>query len=149
MAFSSSLRTEEDSHWEQLCHSELRPVSVGTALSCSHCGKEDVVLKICGKCKQVAYCGAECHKTAWKTGHKQECGEPFCIGEVLAKAFAADHESDWPGVLKWKGRMEWLMEGCTEKAMLKRGRPLCRSVGSLVVADSPDRNAAHYRLNNL
>ena len=30
-------------------------------------------LKICGRCRQVAYCSRNCQKAAWKRGHKKEC----------------------------------------------------------------------------
>ena len=41
--------------------------------SCS--ARESTVLqfKVCGACKQAAYCCTEHHKTHWKAGHKQEC----------------------------------------------------------------------------
>ncbi|GAQ83110.1 hypothetical protein KFL_001360070 [Klebsormidium nitens] len=29
--------------------------------------------KVCAQCKLVVYCSAECQKSAWKEGHKQEC----------------------------------------------------------------------------
>lgn len=31
---------------------------------------------LCGKCKEVGYCGALHQKIDWKTGHKEQCGQP-------------------------------------------------------------------------
>ena len=46
---------------------------------CFHCGGKDisrggaVKLRTCARCRQVWFCGKECMKAAWKSGHKEEC----------------------------------------------------------------------------
>lgn len=44
---------------------------------CHHCGKapgpEAARFKICGGCRAVRFCGAECQRAGWKA-HKAECG---------------------------------------------------------------------------
>lgn len=45
---------------------------------CSYCNKiynnKKQKLQVCGKCRQVKYCGKECQKSDWKK-HKLECGQ--------------------------------------------------------------------------
>ncbi|KAI9034594.1 hypothetical protein DFJ74DRAFT_700972 [Hyaloraphidium curvatum] len=41
--------------------------------ACGWCGKEVRGLKSCGRCKMVAYCGAECQRADWQR-HKAVCG---------------------------------------------------------------------------
>lgn len=36
---------------------------------------------MCGKCKEVGYCGALHQKIDWKNGHKEQCGHPENILE--------------------------------------------------------------------
>ena len=74
-----------------------------SAAGCSHCGKQDVSLKKCGRCKQASYCGAECQKGAWKAGHKTVC---LPLQEVMELVIAAYESSNWRGVLKWENRIE-------------------------------------------
>ena len=39
---------------------------------CSYCGKQDIRMKLCARCKSVSYCSAECQRSAWST-HKLSC----------------------------------------------------------------------------
>jgi hypothetical protein len=78
--------------------------------TCSHCGKRGAALKLCSRCKQASYCGAECQNAAWKK-HKKTCAPPLSLGEVRGRVAAAWVARDWRGVLKWEWRMEELMEG--------------------------------------
>ena len=43
--------------------------------TCAWCNKGGGKLSLsrCGGCKSVSYCSAECQRTHWKKGHKQEC----------------------------------------------------------------------------
>jgi len=77
---------------------------------CSHCGKHSVSLKRCLGCLQASYCGAECQKAARKL-HKKMCARRE---EVFLQVMAASDAADAPGVLRWEGRMEELMEGVTD-----------------------------------
>lgn len=44
--------------------------------TCDYCKKGSTVkLKLCSRCKQVAYCGSECQKAAWPA-HKRQCKAP-------------------------------------------------------------------------
>ncbi|KAJ1494554.1 hypothetical protein T484DRAFT_1877476 [Baffinella frigidus] len=104
--------------------------AVSAASSCSHCGTQDVALKRCARCGQEAYCGVECQKAAWRGGHKKDCKAPQPQApqpqareetplpdkfqrrmEIYQKVVASDNAKNWPGVLKWEGSMEELMEG--------------------------------------
>jgi hypothetical protein len=53
----------------------------GAWAACSHCGQAAAKLRLCGGCKQRQYCGQECQRAAWKSGHRGEC-------KVLARAEA-------------------------------------------------------------
>lgn len=44
----------------------------GTVAKCDHCGKAGDGLLVCGGCRKVRYCGAECQKAARKE-HKKDC----------------------------------------------------------------------------
>jgi len=101
-------------------------MEAGRAL-CSHCGT-CVKLKLCARCKEVAYCGAECQKAAWR-GHKGTCAPPQPVGDTDAfnakqedlehvwnQVQAAERVDDWKGVLRWEGRMEELMENQPDSA---------------------------------
>ena len=47
------------------------------ARACAHCGAvsgtDGVRLKKCDRCRKARYCGRQCQKAAWKSGHKEEC----------------------------------------------------------------------------
>jgi hypothetical protein len=77
--------------------------------SCAHCGKQGDDLKRCVTCKKVWYCGKECQQAGWK-GHKRACAIlAVPVHQVLRNAEAAYGAQDWPGVLKWEGRLEELL----------------------------------------
>jgi hypothetical protein len=78
--------------------------------NCSHCGKHGSALKRCSRCRQAAYCGAECQKAGWKL-HKTTCAPQLPLNDVLNKVKTASVTQDWREVLKWAGRMEELLEG--------------------------------------
>ena len=83
---------------------------------CANCGRVDLALKKCVRCKQASYCGAECQKAAWKQ-HKKACEPPKePLEEVRAQLNASFTAADWPGVLKWEGRLDELMEGRPDAA---------------------------------
>lgn len=42
------------------------------AKSCVKCGKSDIKLKLCAKCKDLYYCSRECQVADWKV-HRDEC----------------------------------------------------------------------------
>ena len=42
---------------------------------CDACGKSDVQVSNCAKCRQAAYCSVACQKAAWPT-HKAVCVAP-------------------------------------------------------------------------
>ena len=76
------------------------------AASCAHCGTQDVALQRCSICKHVWYCGAQCQKKSW-TAHKKTCAS---LEDAYQQFRAANAAGDWHGVLKWKGRMEEMMQ---------------------------------------
>jgi len=43
-------------------------------VKCMKCGKVDIKMDVCARCKDVHYCGKECQKRDWKI-HKQYCVE--------------------------------------------------------------------------
>ncbi|KAK7681331.1 hypothetical protein QCA50_015422 [Cerrena zonata] len=49
-------------------------ISIATD-SCGSCGKREVKLSRCSKCKKVAYCGRDCQTADWKS-HKAACHAP-------------------------------------------------------------------------
>jgi tetratricopeptide (TPR) repeat protein len=84
--------------------------------SCSHCGNEAAELKRCSVCKHASYCGAACQNAAWKK-HKKIC---VTLEEVEKRVDAALEGDDWRGVLKWEGRLEQLLEECSDAARNSR-----------------------------
>ena len=40
---------------------------------CENCGDRLQRLQLCQKCRRVAYCGAECQKKHWYSGHREQC----------------------------------------------------------------------------
>ena len=40
---------------------------------CDCCGKQNVKLFTCARCKMTYYCSQECQKTNWKNGHNKAC----------------------------------------------------------------------------
>jgi tetratricopeptide (TPR) repeat protein len=48
------------------------PSSGGGPRKCAVCGKEGPGLKLCGRCKSVRYCSAQCRDAAWPE-HKKSC----------------------------------------------------------------------------
>ena len=79
--------------------------------TCSHCRKQRATLKLCSRCKQASYCGAECQNAAWK-GHKKRC---VTLDDVWGRFYAASERKDWREVLKWEGRMEEMMEHVSDE----------------------------------
>lgn len=49
--------------------------SFETKKICAECAGSKEKLLLCGQCKQIHYCSAECQKIAWKM-HKLVCGKP-------------------------------------------------------------------------
>lgn len=43
---------------------------------CAHCGRREMVLKVCGRCKQGLYCSRECQAGHWRE-HKTSCKDPM------------------------------------------------------------------------
>jgi len=41
--------------------------------ACAKCGKRDVKLDCCSRCKKVFYCGTECQKADWKVHRVSSC----------------------------------------------------------------------------
>lgn len=51
-------------------------VFVGNWEMCSHCGSRNNV-KLCLKCKSIAYCSKECQINDWRNFHKTECSRCY------------------------------------------------------------------------
>ena len=47
---------------------------------CDCCGKQNVKLFTCARCKMAYYCSQECQKTRWKDGHNKACRKP---GQIM------------------------------------------------------------------
>ena len=47
---------------------------------CDCCGKQNVKLSTCARCKMAYYCSQECQKTRWKDGHNKACRKP---GQIM------------------------------------------------------------------
>ena len=47
----------------------------GTVGSCARCGKTNMKIQKCGRCRTVAYCSRECQTVHWKI-HKPDCKKP-------------------------------------------------------------------------
>ena len=98
----------------------------GGEATCSECGKGGGDLQRCSTCKQTWYCGAQCQKAGWKR-HKKTCvplkevrlETVASMQDVWGRLSTANNSLDWPGVLKWEGRLDELMAyrddaGCDE-----------------------------------
>ncbi|KAL4855692.1 F-box protein [Chlorella vulgaris] len=60
-----------------------------SAACCGSCGKPEsasVVLRRCGACKAIAYCGTACQHADWTAQHSSECG----VLQQLARLLAAN-----------------------------------------------------------
>jgi hypothetical protein len=56
---------------KKMAHVE-RTIMITKKNGCNHCGKKDIKLKSCAKCKIVKYCSKECQCADWNN-HKQTC----------------------------------------------------------------------------
>jgi len=91
--------------------------STARSATCANCGKEGapgVKPKQCGRCRRTSYCGAECQRAAWRL-HKVVCGSLLSLDGVFEQMKSALDTADWPGMLKWEGRMEELLEIRTDE----------------------------------
>lgn len=60
-----------------------------SAACCGSCGKPEsasIVLRRCGACKAIAYCGTACQHADWTAQHSSECG----VLQQLARLLAAN-----------------------------------------------------------
>ena len=76
---------------------------------CQGCGKKGVTLK-CSKCRKVYYCGKECQKMDWITGHKHVCREAG-NDEAEAKSKHDGDDEDGNVARKW-GYLQNLYSSC-------------------------------------
>jgi hypothetical protein len=49
---------------------------------CASCGKRSGVLKKCGRCQVVSYCGSSCQRADWPS-HKRQCKSPALMGDDI------------------------------------------------------------------
>jgi hypothetical protein len=62
------------------CISIMERMKVGGD-KCDCCGKQNIKLFSCARCKMTYYCSRECQKNNWKNGHNEACRKP---GQVKA-----------------------------------------------------------------
>ena len=55
---------------------------------CAQCGATVPNMKLCGICKQIAYCGADCQMAHWRAGHKRACRAMAAEAQAEAQAEA-------------------------------------------------------------
>lgn len=64
--------------------------------ACSHCHQKNSRLSLCGRCKEVYYCGEKCQKAAWRA-HQYTCLNQVLIPkeeEIVCKMVVADGVRD-------------------------------------------------------
>ena len=77
---------------------------------CAKCGakakSKPEGLKVCSRCKHVAFCDVKCQKAFWKT-HKASCGiceRVLFMSHALPVAVAIDEDAGNPPLLNWTHR---------------------------------------------
>lgn len=69
--------------------------------SCAHCGKTGAPA-ICSGCRSVRYCGADCQRAAWKSGHRQSCASvaaqkpPTALSADDSRRTSTAQAGTWP-----------------------------------------------------
>jgi len=75
--------------------------------SCSQCGTQGGLLKRCSMCRQVAYCGVECQRAAFRQ-HKKTCvpPPPSALWTAAAEGFSQEVRrlADGPAIEERGGR---------------------------------------------
>lgn len=56
----------------------------GSVKGCSSCGKNDLKLSACGRCKLVWYCGQDCQLNHWKEVHQGLCPDMKLLKILIA-----------------------------------------------------------------
>lgn len=72
----------------------------------NNCGCASGLLKACGGCKMVMYCGPACQKAHWRLRHKEECKEMMAQSDLMRGTSSVDMEG-LPAVLEqaWSGKV--------------------------------------------
>ena len=67
-----------------------------TIVPCACCGKSDKSTKRCSKCRTLYYCGVDCQKEDWKSGHKHMCRHVPVLSKLIQLDFT-----------KFEGHLDW------------------------------------------
>jgi len=62
---------------------QARTEKKAAAKQCSHCGKSNVGLQVCARCKMVQYCSKDCQVKDWKDGHKTMCKPVEAANQIV------------------------------------------------------------------
>jgi hypothetical protein len=85
MDLSEGIRKEDSDFYIFKCAlDQLIKVAsmIQSRAGCLSCGKDNIKLLQCGKCKLAAYCGKECQKTDWKV-HKNICPDMPMLKKLM------------------------------------------------------------------
>ena len=74
---------DDDLETLQIVHGFLQDTAP-LAKCCCFCSSTPSNLLVCTRCKVAKYCSAECQRSAWRAGHRHECGKrPWPERELL------------------------------------------------------------------
>ncbi|KAJ8085005.1 hypothetical protein AAF712_013310 [Marasmius tenuissimus] len=63
--------------WEEVTSEKKDRKAVSACSLCGNPGTPELVLKVCGGCRQMLYCSPEHQKEHWKVSHKKLCSRKF------------------------------------------------------------------------
>jgi hypothetical protein len=102
--------------------------------SCCQCGKADAPISTCSKCKVMTYCGRDCQKAHWTSGHKKLCAH----APMLTRLARFD-------MSRFEDFQDWSFSQAPEPEEAKHARHR-RAAGELIARVCPGQNLHNLRV---
>lgn len=115
-----------------------------SARSCGHCRTKDAKL-LCGRCRNVYYCGPACQRAAWKSGgHKRSCRTPFLGDQPTSEGPSQQAALLNLATMSSMGATEFaaLLRSAAKEDSLEDMYPLCMQ--ACAIAESNPERAAQF-----
>jgi len=101
---------------------------------CSWCGARS--LTICGRCRVRAYCGAECQRLDWRSGHQTACSS--CVPAEPVKEESLFQFYHTPCVARWAINLAtWHLEPDSQEFSFLLGRIEDEEARARITASTP------------